>query len=174
MKYIDLLLIHAPSRTPIEETIEAMNQLQERDRVRHIGVSNFSVQQTEEAVTVSGTPIVTNQVKYHPFHSQNDLLEYCIEGNVMLTAYSPLARGRVADNNTFSEIGARYVETASQVALRRLIQQEKVSAIPKASSRDHLEENIDVFDFELTDEEMQQVFELQGGLIDRVRSVLGL
>jgi diketogulonate reductase-like aldo/keto reductase len=92
----------------------------------------------------------------------------------MLTAYSPLARGRVADNDTLSEIGARYGKTASQVALRWLIQQENVSAIPKASSQDHLEENIGVFDFELTDEEMQQVFELQGGLIDRVRSVLGL
>ena len=174
MEYVDLLLIHAPSRTPIEETIEAMNQLQERDRVRHIGVSNFSVQQTEEAVTASETPIITNQVKYHPFHSQNDLLEYCIEGNVMLTAYSPLARGKAADDGTLSEMGSRYGKNASQVALRWLIQQENVSAIPKASSRDHLEENIDVFDFDLTDEEMQQVFELQGGLIDRVRSALRL
>ena len=174
-EYVDLLLIHAPSRTvPVEETIEAMNQLQEQDRVRHIGVSNFSVQQTEEAVTASETPIVTNQVKYHPFQSQNDLLEYCIENDVMLTAYSPLARGKVADNDTLSEIGTRYDKTASQVALRWLIQQRTVSAIPKASGRDHLEQNIDIFDFDLTDEETQQVFELQGGLIDKVRSALGL
>jgi len=174
MEYVDLLLIHAPSRIPVEETIRAMNQLQEEGRVRYIGVSNFSVQQTKEAVTASETPIVTDQVKYHPFHGQNNLLEYCIGNNVMLTAYSPLARGRVADDGTLSEMGSRYGKTASQVALRWLIQQENVSAIPKASSRDHLKENIDIFDFELTDKEMQQVFELQGGLIDRVRSALGL
>ena len=174
MEYVDLLLIHVPSRVPVEETIEAMNQLQEEGRVRHIGVSNFSVQQTEEAVGASETPIVTNQVKYHPFHSQNDLLEYCIEDEIMLTAYSPLARGRAAGNATLSKIGSRYGKTASQVALRWLIQQETVSAVPKASSRDHLEENIDVFDFKLSDEEMQQVFGFQGGLIDRVRSTLGL
>ena len=173
MEYVDLLLIHAPSRVPVEETIGAMNQLQEEDRVQHIGVSNFSVEQTEKAVDASETSIVTNQVKYHPLNAQDDLLEYCIENDLMLTAYSPLARGRVADNDTLSEVGSRHGKTASQVALRWLIQQENVSAIPKASSRDHLEENIDVFDFELTDQEIQQVFELQGGLIDRIRSVLG-
>jgi len=174
-EYVDLLLIHAPSRSvPVEETIKAMNHLQEDGTVQHIGVSNFSVQQTKEAVNVSETPIITNQVKYHPLNAQNDLLEYCIENDIMLTAYSPLARGKVADNDTLSRIGEKYGKNASQVALRWLIQQEKVSAIPKASRRDHLEENIDIFDFELTDEEMQQVFELQGGLIDRVRSVLDI
>ena len=125
-------------------------------------------------MNVSETPIITNQVKYHPLNAQNDLLEYCIENDIMLTAYSPLARGKVADNDTLSRIGEKYGKNASQVALRWLIQQEKVSAIPKASRRDHLGENIDIFDFELTDEGMQQVFELQGGLIDRVRSVLDI
>jgi diketogulonate reductase-like aldo/keto reductase len=94
----------------------------------------------------------------------------------MLTAYSPLDRGssRVTGNDTLAEIGGRYGKTPTQVALRWLIQQEVVSAIPKATGREHLEENIDVFDFELTDEEMTQLFDLQGGMIDRVRSALGL
>jgi 2,5-diketo-D-gluconate reductase B len=175
LEYIDLLLIHTPSRSvPIEETIGAMNQLQEEGMVRYIGVSNFSVQQTREAVETSDTPILTNQVKYHPFHSQSDLLEYCIENDVLLTAYSPLARGDVVTDDTLTAIGEQYGKTASQVALRWLIQQPNVVPIPKASNGDHLTENIAVFDFELTDREIQRVFELQGGLLDRVRDKLGL
>jgi 2,5-diketo-D-gluconate reductase B len=160
MNYVDLLLIHTPSQSvPIEETIEAMNQLQEEEMVRYIGVSNFSVQQIREAVEVSETPILTNQVKYHPFYSQNDLVEYCVENDILLTAYSPLARGDVIGDDTLTAIGERYGKTAGQVALRWLIQQPNVITIPKASNQDHLTENIAIFDFELADEEMQQVFE---------------
>ena len=174
---VDLLLIHWPSsRVPIAETVGAMNDLQAEGHLRHIGVSNFSVGQLEEAIDASETPILTNQVEYHPFENRGDLLAFCIDHDVMLTAYSPLDRGssRVTGNDTLAEIGGRYGKTPTQVALRWLIQQEVVSAIPKATGREHLEENIDVFDFELTDEEMTQVFDLQGGMIDRVRSALGL
>ena len=92
----------------------------------------------------------------------------------MLTAHSPVARKEIMGNDTLQEIGARYGKTEAQVALRWLLQQEMVSAIPKASSREHQEENFDVFDFELTSEEMDQVFELQGGLVTRLRDRLGL
>jgi diketogulonate reductase-like aldo/keto reductase len=94
----------------------------------------------------------------------------------MLTAYSPFDQGasRVLDNDSLAEIGATYDKTPAQVALRWLIQQEVVSAIPKATSREHLASNVDISDFELSDEEMAQVFDLQGGLVGRVRSALGL
>ena len=171
---IDLLLIHAPSRTvPIEESIEAMNQLQEMGDVRHIGVSNFSVTQLQEAIDASETPILTNQVEYHPFKSQEDILEFCIDNDIMLTAYSPVAKGRVTDNQVLKEIGDTYGKTPTQVTLRWLIQQENVSAIPKAASRDHREENFDIFDFELTAEEMARIFDLQGGVVTRLRNRLG-
>lgn len=174
---VDLFLIHWPSSSvPIGETIGAMNDLQSEGDLRHIGVSNFSTRQLREAIEASETPILTNQVEYHPFQDRGDLLTLCIEEDVMLTAYSPLDRGssRLIDNDTLGGIGAKYDKTAAQVALRWLVQQEMVSAIPKATSREHLEANFDVFDFELTDEEMARVFDLQGGLIDRVRSALGL
>lgn len=172
---IDLLLIHAPSRSvPIEESIEAMNELQERGAVEHIGVSNFSVEQMEQAVAASATPILTNQVEYHPFESQTEILEFCIENDVVLTAYSPLAKGRVVDNEVLEAIGRRHEKTAAQVALRWLLQQEVVAAIPKASSHEHVEENFDVFDFELGSDEMAQIFELQGGLISRLRNLFDL
>lgn len=171
---IDLLLIHAPSRTvPIEESIEAMNQLQDTGDVRHIGVSNFSVTQLQEAIDASETPILTNQVEYHPFESQDDILEFCIDNDIMLTAYSPVAEGRVTGNQVLKEIGEKYGKTPAQVALRWLIQHESVSAIPRAASREHREENIDIFDFELTAEDMARIFDLQGGLVTRLRTRLG-
>ena len=92
----------------------------------------------------------------------------------MLTAYSPLAEGRVIGNDRLKEIGARYGKTEAQVALRWLLQQEQVSAIPKASSPVHIQANFNVFDFELTDEEMTQIFDLQGGLLTKLRTALGL
>jgi len=172
---IDLLLIHAPSRSvPIGESIEAMNQLQDEGGVDHIGVSNFSVKQMEDAIEASETPILTNQVEYHPFESQDKILEFCIENDIMLTAYSPVARGNVTGNETLERIADQYGKTEAQVALRWLLQQDMVSAIPKAASRNHRKENLDIFDFELPVEEMKQIFELQGGLLTKLRSRLGL
>ena len=173
--YIDLLLIHSPSRSvPIAESIGAMNQLQADGVVEHIGVSNFSVDQLEAAMDVSETPILTNQVEYHPLTSKSDFLEFCLDHGIMLTAYTPVARGRVVGNETLEGIGERYGKTAAQVALRWLVQQEMVAAIPKASTPEHVEENIDVFDFELAPEEMERIFDLQGGLVRRLRTRLGL
>jgi diketogulonate reductase-like aldo/keto reductase len=175
LDYVDLLLIHWPSRSvPIEETVEAMTKLHDEGKTRHIGVSNFSVSQLQEARTVSDAPILTDQVEYNPFTGQSDLIEYCIGSDVMATAYSPLAKGKVAKNETLLSIGDRYEKTATQVALRWLVQQDMVSAIPKASSRSHLEENIDIFDFELTNEEMETVFELHRGIGSKLRDALGL
>jgi diketogulonate reductase-like aldo/keto reductase len=172
---IDLLLIHSPSRSvPIEESIGAMNQLQADGMVEHIGVSNFSVEQLEAAMDASETPILTNQVEYHPLTSKGNLLEFCIDHGIMLTAYTPVARGRVVGNDTLEVIGERYGKTAAQVTLRWLVQQELVSAIPKASTPEHIRENIDIFDFELTAEEMEEIFDLQGGLVTRLRNRLGL
>ena len=172
---IDLLLIHSPSNTvPIEESIQAMNELQQAGHVDHIGVSNFSVAQMEQAIDASETPILTNQVEYHPFKSQDDILEFCIDNDLMMTAYSPVARKDVIGNDVLQEIGAQYEKTEAQVTLRWLTQQENVSAIPKASSRSHQEENLNIFDFELSNDEMEQVFELQDGLVTRLRNRLGL
>ncbi|MFP8891075.1 aldo/keto reductase [Natrialbaceae archaeon A-CW2] len=175
LEYVDLLLIHWPnSDVPVEETLGAMNRLQEEGRIRHVGVSNFSVAQLEAAIAASRTPILTNQVEYNPYVDQDDLLEYCRDQNVLLTAYSPLAKGDVLEDETLVEIGDRYGKSPAQVALRWLVQQEGVVAIPKASSREHLEANLDVFDFKLSREEMAQVGSLRRGFITRARDTLGL
>jgi len=173
--YVDLLLIHWPDESvPVSETLEAMTHLREEGLVRHLGVSNFSVAQLREAIDVADAPILTNQVRYHPFTEQSDLLACCIDEDVLLTAYSPLAKGKVATDGTLAAIGDRYGKTAAQVALRWLVQQDHVAAIPKASGTRHLRENLAVFDFELTDEEMERVFELHEGIAARLRELLGL
>lgn len=171
--YIDLLLIHWPRLTGSHEgTIRAMNELQDKGSVREIGVSNFSVDQMETARGYSETPIVANQVQYHPLTEQREVLQHCVEEDLVLTAYSPLAKGRVLDEQTLREIGARYGKSPAQVALRWLIQQPQVAAIPKASSRAHLRENLEIFDFELTTEEMEEIFYLKGGMLGKLKDLL--
>jgi len=157
--YVDLLLMHwPPDGVPLGETLGAMRELQDGGSVLHIGVSNFSPSLLEEATEHAG--IFCNQVQYHPYRSQTALLAQAREADYLLTAYTPLSRGGVQDDDTLREIGADHGKTATQVALRWLVQQDKVSAIPKATGGEHLAENLDVFDFELSEEEMERVFSL--------------
>ena len=161
MDYVDLYLIHWPTDSvPLEETMKAMDRLLEEGMTRAIGVSNFNASLLDQARLMSAFNVVCDQVKYHPFISQAELLEYCQGNGVVLTAYSPLARGRVRGNPVLEEIGKRYGKNASQVALRWLIQQPWVQVIPKAAGRKHQQENIDIFDFELTHDEMAEIFTL--------------
>ena len=160
--YVDLWLIHWPNPAfPLEETLQTMMQLRETGRVRHIGVSNFPVASVEEAVKVA--PIVCNQVEYHPYLSQEPILTHASKHHMMITAYAPIAMGKVAGDPLLVRIGERYGKSPVQVALRWLIQQPNVSAIPKAADPKHCVENIDIFDFSLNDEEMAAVFGLARG-----------
>src|SRR5215210_2698333 len=157
--YVDLLLMHWPGDgVPLGETLGAMRELQEEDSVLHIGVSNFSPSLVEEAA--GHVEIFCNQVQYHPYRRQDELREQAQKLDYLLTAYTPLSRGGVGDDATLREIGEAHGKTATQVTLRWLVQQEKVSAIPKATGEEHLKENLDVFDFELSGEEMDRVFSL--------------
>ena len=156
---VDLLLMHWPSeRVPLGETLGAMRELQEEGSVVHVGVSNFSPALVEDAA--GHAEIFCNQVEYHPYRRQDGLLAQAAEMDYLLTAYRPLSRGGVEGDGTLGEIGEAHGKTAAQVALRWLVQQEKVSAIPKATGEDHLKENLDVFDFELSDTEMDRVSSL--------------
>lgn len=157
--YVDLLLMHWPNPSvPVGETVGAMRELQERGSVRHVGVSNFSPDGVEEARGYA--EIFCNQVEYHPYRDQDELLRQARETDYLLTAYSPVAKGRAANDATLREIGEGHNKTPTQVALRWLIQQDKVAAIPKAASEEHLDANLDIFDFELSEGEMQRIFAL--------------
>lgn len=154
--YLDLLLIHWPDdNVPLAETIEAMQALVDRKVVRHIGVSNFPPSWLKAALALG--PILTNQVEYHPYLNQENLLGLCRRSDVALTAYSPLAKGRMQGDPTLQELGRAHGKSAAQVTLRWLAQQEGVVAIPKARSSAHLRENLDVFDFELAPDELRRI-----------------
>jgi 2,5-diketo-D-gluconate reductase B len=170
-EYIDLLLIHWPHpRVPVEETLNAMEDLRDDGLVSHLGVSNFTTAQFREARDVAESPLVTNQVLYNPLKNQPNLHEYLTENDLSLTAYSPLAHGDLIEDGMLADIGSAYDKTAPQVAIRWLIQQERVIVIPKATSPSHIRSNIDVFDFELTDSEMQQIRDRTPGLRRRLRN----
>jgi 2,5-diketo-D-gluconate reductase B len=170
---VDLLLVHWPHpRVPVGETLEAMAELRADGLVDHLGVSNFTRSQLQDARQVVDAPIVANQVQYHPFIDQSDLRDYCVENGVALTAYSPLARGDVLGDEVLADIGQRYDRSAAQIALRWLVQQAHVVAIPKASSRAHLEANLAVFDFELTEAEMERIDDLTGSISRQLKNRL--
>ena len=158
--YVDLFLIHWPNEAvPLDETFRAMKQLSDEGKVQNVGVSNFSVNLLEESQSVSEVPITVNQIKYHPGEQKRDVLQWCNEHRVVVTAYTPLGRGAILVEPTLVEIAERQSKTPGQVALRWLVQQGMV-VIPKASSEGHLKENMDVFDWFLSAEDMERVNKL--------------
>ncbi len=158
---IDLLLIHWPSRTvPLAETLEAMTRLRQSGKTRFIGVSNFTTKLLDEAATRAD--IVCDQVEYHPFLTQRAILGAVKRHGLFLTAYSPVARGRVPRDPTLQAIGRKYGKSAAQVALRWLLDQDKVAAIPKAGSLAHMQANLAIFDFDLAPEDRAAIDALGG------------
>jgi 2,5-diketo-D-gluconate reductase B len=155
-EYLDLLLLHWPNdEVPLEGTMGALAALREEGKARHIGVSNFPAGLLERALAIA--PLLSDQVEYHPFLGQDRLLNLARGREVLVTAYSPLAHGRVPGDPTLREIGEAHAKTAGQVALRWLLDQELVSPIPKASSHARRAENFDVFDFALSDDERARI-----------------
>lgn len=162
LDHLDLLLIHWPSRTvPLAETLGAMTKLRDAGKTRFIGVSNFTTKLLDEAT--QDADIICDQVEYHPFLSQRAVLGAVKKHGLFLTAYSPVARGRVPNDKRLQTIGTKYGKTAAQVALRWLIEQDNVAAIPKAGSRAHMQANIDIFDFALAPEDRAAIDALGSG-----------
>lgn len=162
-EYVDLLLIHWPNEraAALEHTLDALLELKAEGKTRHVGVSNFTPTLVQR--TLDHTSIFCNQVEYHPYLSQETLLALARAHSFLLTAYAPIARGKVMSDDTLRDIGATHGKTPAQIALRWLIQQDQVAAIPKASSAEHREQNVDLFDFELSGEEMTRIFRLAHG-----------
>jgi 2,5-diketo-D-gluconate reductase B len=155
---VDLLLLHWPNpHVPLAETLGALAHVKTLGMARHIGVSNFTVALLDEAVADCAEPLVCDQVEYHPYLDQTKVLGACARHGMAMVAYSPIAKGRIKSDRTLARIGARYRKTAAQVCLRWLVQQ-NVAAIPRTSRVERLSENIEIFDFTLSDDEMQQIF----------------
>lgn len=170
--HVDLLLIHWPTgEAPLDETLGALAALRDAGKARHVGVSNFNVALLEEAIATHGADLLCNQVEYHPHLSQRAVLASVRRHGLMLTAYSPLARGRVQRDPALAAIARKYGKSAAQVALRWLLDQDGVAAIPKAASRAHLAANLDIFDFTLSADDRAAIDALGG--IHRVVDPVG-
>jgi 2,5-diketo-D-gluconate reductase B len=161
--YIDLLLIHWPNhRVPVAETVGCLAEMKRRGLTCHIGVSNYSVGLLDEALMSAPEPIIANQIEYHPLIDRSDIISANRRHGVATVAYSPIARGRVAGNPVLEDIAAAYNKSAAQVALRWLIQHPDMIAIPKSSRSERLRENLAIFDFTLSSEEMALISDLAG------------
>ncbi|HEX8470436.1 MAG TPA: aldo/keto reductase [Brevundimonas sp.] len=156
----DLLLLHWPKREPsFAETLGALNEAKDQGLTRSIGLSNFPSAEFREAQSLSKARLITNQVEYHPYLELTPLLATAAELGSSITAWSPLAQGKIADDAVINDIGRAHGKSAGQVTLRWLIQQ-NVIAIPRTAKVSRAEENFDILDFELSDDEMKRIHAL--------------
>ena len=155
--YLDLYLIHWPNDAiPLEETMDGMQYLVEEGMVRSVGVSNFDVGRMRDVIAASPTPLCNNQVEYHPYRHRREIPQFCREHNIALTAYCPLAKGRVLNDATLIRIGAQYGKSAAQVSLRWLLQKGAI-VIPKAGSVEHLQANMEMDGWELSEQDVREI-----------------
>jgi diketogulonate reductase-like aldo/keto reductase len=154
---VDLLLLHWPNpQIPLAETLGALCKVKRDGLTRHIGVSNFTVAQIEQAVQAASEPLVCDQVECHPFLDQSKVIAACRSHDMAVVAYSPIARGAAGKDEVLARIGAAHKKTAAQVCLRFLVQQ-NIVVIPRTSKLERLSENAAIFDFKLSEQEMAEI-----------------
>ncbi len=165
LESVDLVLLHWPNPSvPLAETLTALMQAKQQGQAQAIGLSNFTTALMEQAVQICGPhQLVTNQVEYHPFLWQDSVIAKARELTMTVTAYRPLAKGNVLQNDTLNSMAAKYGKSPTQIALRWILQQQ-IAAIPRSSREDHARENFDVFDFALTVADMAEIDALRGNL----------
>jgi diketogulonate reductase-like aldo/keto reductase len=147
--YLDLYLVHWPNPAiSLRETLDAMATLHDEGLVRNVGVSNFSAYQLSCARHVSDVPIAVNQIEYHPWNTQDDVVEYCRETDTVVEAAAPLGRTAVFEDEVVRELAEEYDRSPAQIVLRWAVENDVV-VLPKSSSPDHVRANVDLFDWSL-------------------------
>jgi diketogulonate reductase-like aldo/keto reductase len=163
LSYLDLYLIHWPISGLRNDTWKALEKIYESDRVKAIGVSNFTIKHIDELLDKTSITPMVNQVEFSPFLYQKKLLEYCNSKHIQLEAYSPLTRGRRFNDSTLESMGLKYNKSVSQILIRWGLQH-RIVEIPKSGNKQHLKENADVFDFEIDSIDMDQIDSLNEDL----------
>jgi diketogulonate reductase-like aldo/keto reductase len=162
LDYVDLLLIHWPQpKVPFSETLGALAKAKRRGLTRNIGVSNFTLAMLDEAVQICPEPLVTNQIEYHAYLPQDRMIADLKRHGMILTAYCPVARGKLLNDPLITEIAKAHSKSTAQIALRWLIQQPMVAAVPRALDEAQIAEDINVFDFSLSETDMRKISALR-------------
>jgi len=162
LPYVDLLLIHWNNKDiPFSVSIAALCAAKKDGRAKHVGVANFTSKMLDEAWAVTTEPLVCNQIEVHPFINQDKVIAATKKHGMAVVAYVPIARGKVQSSQEFGadaleRIGKAHSKTASQISLRYLVQL-GLCAIPRTANPAHMKENMNVFDFKLTDAEMAEL-----------------
>jgi diketogulonate reductase-like aldo/keto reductase len=168
VEYIDLLLVHWPNDDiPIDETLLAFKELEEQDKILGTGVSNFTqsrLQNTFDSLVKleKDIEIVNNQVELHPSLYQKELVQFCFDNDISITAYSPIAQGKDLQIEEIQNLAVKYNATESQVILAWM-RQRGIIAVPRSSSKNHIEENFDSLKFKLENDDLQILDELDRG-----------
>lgn len=156
LDYLDAYLLHWPnSSIPIESTLSTMEEFRREKKIRHIGLSNVSVNHLKRALEV-GIPISWVQVEMHPYFCDARLLQFCREHSIVIQAWRPLDLGRILEDELLGEIGAKYGKTACQIALRWIVQHGCIP-LPGSQNKRHIQENLDIRDFALSGVEMEAI-----------------
>jgi 2,5-diketo-D-gluconate reductase B len=160
LPYVDLLLIHWNNKDiPFKLSIGALCQAKKDGKAKHVGVANFTSKMLDEAWAVTSEPLVCNQIEVHPFINQDKVLAASKKHGMAVVAYVPIARGKVPGAEVLERIGKAHGKSAAQVSLRYLVQLGCCS-IPRTATPAHMKENLDVFDFKLSDAEMADLKKL--------------
>ena len=155
--YLDLYLVHWPNPAiSLRETMHAMSHLHEEGLIRNVGVSNFSAYQLSCAQHVSDVPIAVNQIEYHPWNTQSDVVEHCHETDTVVEAAAPLGRTDPFDDETIQDVAEKYDRSVVEVILRWEVENDIV-VLPKSTSPEHVRDNLSVFDWELDPEDHQRI-----------------
>ena len=162
LDYVDLYLVHWPVAGFYEETWQAMQKIYESGRAKAIGVSNFQVQHLKDILSGGQVVPAVNQIEFHPFLLQAELLKFCEENSIRVEAWSPLMQGKIVSNPVVQKVAEKYNKTPAQVTLRWDLQHGVVT-IPKSKTPQRIAENADIFDFELSAEDMQTLDALDQG-----------
>lgn len=152
-KYVDLYLIHWPIKGKIKQTWKAMEELYFSGKARSIGVSNFLPHHIEELKHYANVLPMVNQIEFHPFLLQQQLLNYCSENSIQVVAWSPLMKGKVFEINNIQQLAQKHNKNAAQIILRWNLQK-GVATIPKSFNQDRIISNADIFDFSLSSEDL--------------------
>ena len=154
--YLDLYLIHWPVKGKYKETWRALEQLYKQGRVRAIGISNFLKHHIEDLLQTAEIIPMVNQMEFHPYLIQQDLINYCVENKIQYEAWSPLMQGHILENNIIKKLAAKYGKTTAQIILRWDLQK-GVLTIPKSIKKERIVSNSQIFDFEISQDDMELI-----------------